>query len=53
MIVVILKVKGEIFSETNEHNYFKCKHKSSGPCMTQQPVCLRVGGANIELSSCH
>lgn len=43
MIAVILKVKGEIFSETNEHN-FKCKHKNSGACMTQQPLCLRVGG---------
>lgn len=31
MIVVILKVKREIFSEMNDHNYLKCKHKYSGP----------------------
>lgn len=45
MTVVILKVKREIFSETNDHNYFKCKHKSSGPVLHSSLCVCGVGGA--------
>lgn len=47
VIAIILKVEREIFSERKEHNYFKCKYKSSGLCC-DTAVFMSQGGWGLQ-----